>query len=185
MANTLATPHWDEIRRLAEQGVPLPKLAEDFNLAVNTVYNKSAAEDWLTPSRVRAKVEKLAAHKKKYISENGETPLLGGASLSKKSESLILETWETRASDLRNLSYSVAVEAIKSAKGQIVIESASDLKHAVHVARQATGVLDTDAPQIQLSLFANQDIYGPAIMEAQTYEAETLQPLQEDADFWG
>ena len=97
----------------------------------------------------------------------------------------MLETWETRASDLRNLSYSVAVEAIKSAKGQIVIESASDLKHAVHVARQATGVLDTDAPQIQLSLFANSDLSGPAIMESQAIDVEPLQPLQEDADFWG
>lgn len=185
MANTLATPHWDEIRRLAEQGVPLPKLAEDFNLAVNTVYNKSAAEDWLTPSRVKSKVAQLSAHKRKYIQENGEEPLLGGASLSKKSESLILETWETRAADLRNLSYSVAVEAIKSAKGQIVIESASDLKHAVHVARQATGVLDTDAPQIQLSLFANSDLSGPAIMESRPIDVEPLQPVQEDTDFWG
>jgi hypothetical protein len=181
MANTLATPYWSEIRRLAEQGVPLPKLAEDFDLAVNTIYNKSAAEDWLTPSRVRAKVEKLTALKQK----NGGDPLLGGKSIAEKSESLILDTWETRAADLRNLSYGVAVEAIKSARGQIVIESASDLKHAVHVARQATGILDADAPQIQLSLFANQDMSGPAIMEAQTYEVETLQPVSEDADFWG
>ena len=185
MANTLATPHWDEIRRLAEQGVPLPKLAEDFNLAVNTVYNKSAAEDWLTPSRVRAKVEKLTALKRKHISENGDNPLFTEKSLSEKSASLILETWETRAADLRNLSYNVAVEAIKSAKGQIVIESASDLKHAVHVARQATGILDADTPAVQLSLFANSDISGPSIMESQTMEVETFQPVQEDADFWG
>jgi hypothetical protein len=185
MANTLATPYWPEIRRLAEQGVPLPKLAEDFGLAVNTIYNKSAAEDWLTPSRVRAKVEKLTVLKQKHIAGSGGDPLLGGKSIAEKSESLILETWETRAADLRNLSYNVAVEAIQAAKGQIVIESASDLKHAVHVARQATGILDADAPQIQLSLFANQDISGPAIMEAQTYEAETLQPVSEDADFWG
>jgi hypothetical protein len=70
-------------------------------------------------------------------------------------------------------------------QADVVIETASDFKHAMHVARQATGVLDTDAPQIQLSLFANQDISGPAIMEAQTYEVEALQPVAEDADFWG
>jgi hypothetical protein len=83
------------------------------------------------------------------------------------------------------VAYEAAIQAIEDSSGKIVIESASDLKHAVHVARQATGVLDTDAPQIQLSLFANQDISGPAIMEAQTYDAETLQPVAEDADFWG
>jgi hypothetical protein len=181
MANIPVTTRWPEIRLLAEQGVPLPKLSEDFQVNVKTIYNRAAEEDWLTPSRVGLKLKHIERIKR----ESGDTPLLRGESLSKKSESLLLETWEARASDLRNLSYSVAVEAIKSAKGQIVIESASDLKHAVHVARQATGVLDTDSPQIQLSLFANQDISGPAIMEAQTYEAEALQPVQEDADFWG
>ena len=181
MANTLSTPHWPEIRLLAEQGVPLPVLAERFNLAVNTIYNKSASEDWLTPSRVKNKVSRLSI---KHIPENGDSPLLGGGSLSEKAESLIHETWETRASDLRNLAYGVAVQAIRESKGQIVIESASDLKHAVHVARQATGLLDTDAPQIQLSLFGNGDICGPSVMGGMVESCEPLQELPEVADFW-
>ena len=181
MANVPVTTRWPEIRLLAEQGVPIPKLAEDFVINVKTIYNRAAEEDWLTPSRVNLKLKHIERIKR----ESGDTPLLGGKSTSEKSDSLLLETWETRAADLRNLSYSVAVEAIKSAKGQIVIESASDLKHAVYVARQATGVLDTDAPQIQLSLFANSDLSGPAIMESQAIDVEPLQPLQEDADFWG
>jgi hypothetical protein len=178
MANIPVTPHWDEIRRLAELGVPISKLAEDYNLNINTVWSQATKNDWLLPRKLKAKLDLEAA-------KSQSTSLLLGKGASETGALALLETWETRASDLRNLSYSVAVEAIKAAKGQIVIESASDLKHAVHVARQATGVLDTDAPQIQLSLFANQDISGPAIMESQVYEAETLQPVQEDADFWG
>jgi len=178
MANTLATPHWPEIRRLAEQGVPIPKLAEEYSVNINTLWSQATKNDWLLPKKVKAKIEQEAA-------KSRQTSLLGGKGLSEKGTLALLDTWETRAADLRNLSYSVAVEAIQAAKGQIVIESASDLKHAVHVARQATGILDADAPQIQLSLFANQDISGPAIVEAQTYEAETLQPVSEDADFWG
>jgi hypothetical protein len=181
MANTLATPHWAEIRRLAEQGVPLPKLAEEYGLAEKTVFNRSGSEDWLTPSRLKHKVEQLA----KKSRENGSSPLLRGSGGPEKSDSLLLETWETRAASLRNLSYDVAIQAIKESKGQIVIESASDLKHAVHVARQATGLLDTDAPQIQLSMFANSDICGPSVMESKPIEAESVCSGGDDADFWG
>jgi len=181
MANNLSTPYWQEIRLLAEQGVPLPTLAERFSLAINTIYNKSASEDWLTPSRLKTKINSLT--KKREPGNRGE-PLLGGASLSEKSESLIVETWETRAANLRNISYNVAVQAIKESQGQIVIESASDLKHAVHVARQATGLLDADAPQIQLSLFGNGDICGPAIMENECQRVVELQNDQELDGFW-
>lgn len=180
MAAQLVTPHWQEIRRLAEQGVPFAELAKTYGVADKTIYNKSAEEDWLTPSRLKAKILRL----NREAREKGETPLFEGPGSSEKSNSLLLETWETRAADLRNLSYAVAVQAIKEAKGQIVIESASDLKHAVHVARQATGLLDTDAPQIQLSLFGNSDLAGPPIMEATAIESEPLQELPETDSFW-
>ena len=182
MANTLATPHWDEIRRLAEQGVPFPDLAEEYGVAVKSIYNKSASEDWLTPSRVKAKVNSLAEKRASYI---GKTSLLRGEPSSEKSDSLLLDTWENRAASLRTLSFDVALQAIKESKGQIVIESASDLKHAVHVARQATGLLDADSPAIQVSLFGNTDICGPSVMENVTQSFVELQDVQEDADFWG
>lgn len=149
-------------------------------MAVKSIYNKSGCEDWLTPSRVKTKLNSHAQNKR----QNQETPLLGDAERAEKTDSLLLETWETRAANLRNLSYNVAVEAIKSAQGQIVIESASDLKHAVHVARQATGLLDTDTPQIQLSLFGNGDICGPAIMENECQGVVELQNEQELDGFW-
>lgn len=171
------TEHWPEIRRLAEQGVPLPALAEKYQISVKAVYNRCGREDWLIPSKVKTKLLQMKGGKQ-------FDPLLGGASPSEFSDSILLETWETRAANLRNLSYNVAVQAIKESQGQIVIESASDLKHAVHVARQSTGLLDTDTPQIQLSLFGNGDICGPAIMENECQGVVELQNEQELDGFW-
>jgi hypothetical protein len=168
MAFHQITEHWPEIRRLAEQGVPIKTLAERYELKEKSIYNKCAEEDWLTPTKLKAKLSQLS-------SKSRTDPLLGGAEPSEFRDSVLLDTWETRAESLRNLSYSVAVEAIKSAKGQIVLESASDLKHAVHVARQATGVLDTETPAVQLSLFAGSPDSGPRIIEATEYQPDTLQ----------
>jgi len=178
MANHQVTEYWPEIRRLAELGVPLADLAEKFKINAKTVYNRCASEDWLIPKRLKAKLDRVSR-------ESGFDPLLGGKSPSEFSRSLLVETWQEKAEHVRTVAYEAAIQAIESSSGSIVIESASDLKHAVHVARQATGILDADTPQIQLSLFANQDISGPPIMGAQTYEAETLQPVSDDADFWG
>lgn len=181
MANTLATPHWDEIRRLAEQGVPVQELATRYGVAEKTIWNRSASEDWLTPSRLKAKIFQSRRNQQGLVGR--ESPF-GGAELSKKGESLLVETWETRAESLRNLSYDVAVEAIKSAKGQIVVESASDLKAAVHVARQATGVLDADTPAVQVSLFGSGPDLGPRIMDIQETSGEPLQLDTEPDGFW-
>lgn len=181
MAYPLATPHWDKIEELAVQGVPVSVLAERFGVAEKTIYGRAAEEDWQTPGRVKAKLQHL---QKLQAIQREKDPLFDPSAGEKISDSVLLETWETRAADLRNLSYSVAVQAIKESKGQIVIESASDLKHAVHVARQATGLLDTDAPQIQLSMFGNADLAGPAFMESQAIECEPIESVQENADFW-
>ena len=181
MANTLVTPHWDEIRRLAEQGVPIKDLSSRYSVSEKTIWNRSCSEDWLTPGRLKAKISQS------YKNRSGisrDDPLFEGPGLSEKAESLLLDTWETRAESLRNLSYSVAVEAIKSAKGQIVLESASDLKHAVHVARQATGVLDTETPAVQLSLFAGSPDSGPRIIEATDCTPDALRQDTELAGFW-
>lgn len=179
MAYPPITEHWPEIRKLAEQGVPLPDLAEKYDVPVKAIYNRCGREDWYIPSRVKAK---LLAGKTEKRTDPSSDPLLGGASRSEFSDSVLLETWETRAADLRNVSFLKAIKAIR--ESDVVLETASDLKHAVHVARQATGLLDTDAPQIQLSLFGNGDICGPAIMENDSQPVIDLQQDQELDGFW-
>ncbi len=177
MANILATPHYDEIQRLAELGVPMPKLSEQFGVNLSTLWSQATKNDWLLPKRLKAKLEQLDA-------KTNRRSLLGGRTLSEKGQLALVETWQDRADHIRTISYEAAVEAIESSSGKIVIESASDLKHAVHVARQATGLLDTEAPAIQLSMFANSDICGPSVMESQPIECETVQPVQEISGFW-
>ena len=177
MPNIEVTPHWEEIRRLAELGTPLPTLAEEYGINVKTLYSRCGKEDWLIPSRLRAKLQFLAA-------ENSREPLLGGKSLSKKSESVLLQTWEERASHIRSLAYETAVKAIEDAKGQIVVETASDLKHAVHVARQATGILDTDQPQVQLSLFAGGMEMGPPVRDIHAESVQSIPAITDNDGFW-
>lgn len=180
MPNLVSTPHWPEIQRLAELGVPLPTLAERFDVNVKTLYNRCGSEDWLIPRRLKAKI----SQSQNISGKTGSDPLFGGLSNAENSRSLLVETWQDKAEHVRTVAYEAAIEAIESSSGKIVIETASDLKHAVHVARQATGLLDTDAPQIQLSLFGNGDICGPAIMENQAHDVEPLQELPESPGFW-
>lgn len=178
MANVLASPHYDEIRRLAELGVPMTKLAEDYEVNINTLWSQATKNDWLLPRKLKAKLDLEAA-------KSQSTSLLLGKGASEKAALALLETKEDRQKRVEHLQYIIAVEGLERTKQSgVIAENPQELKALVHVARQSVG-LDADAPQIQLSLFANSDLSGPAIMEAQTYEAETLQPVSEDADFWG
>lgn len=178
MANLPVTPHWAEIQRLAELGVPLPTLAERFNVNPKTVYNRCSSDDWLIPKRLKAKIEQVRG-------KTGFDPLFGGKSNAENSHSLLVETWQEKAEYVRTLAFETAIEAMEDSKGKLVAEKPSEFKALVHVARQATGLLDTDAPQIQLSMFANSDICGPSVMESTPIECETVSNGEDDADFWG
>ena len=180
MAAPPVTDNWPEIRRLAELGVPLPRLAEEYNISVKTVYNRCGSEDWMIPSKLQARLRRISETRKAVSCD----PLFGGKGEAEKTDSLLLETWEERAANLRDLSYRVAVKAIKQSEGQIVVETASDLKHAVHVARQATGLLDTDQPQVQLSLFAGGMEMGPPVMDIQADNVGALPENMDDDGFW-
>jgi len=176
MANILVTPHWAEIQRLAELGVPLSKLAEQFGVNINTVWSQATKNDWLLPRRVKAKIEQLDAKKR-------QGSLFGGKSLTEKGSLALLETVESRREYLTTLSFETAIEAMEDSKGKLIAEKPSEYKALVHVARQALG-MDTEAPAIHLSMFANSDISGPAIMESQPIEVETVWEGKEPDGFW-
>lgn len=180
MANIVATPHWAEIQRLAELGVPLQMLSDRFGVNLKTIYNRCSSDDWLIPKRLKAKVEQSDALKGK----TGSNPLFGGRTNAENSHSLLVESIEEKRNYLTTLAFETAIEAMEDSKGKLVAEKPSEYKALVHVARQALG-MDTDAPQIQLSMFTNSDICGPSVVESQTIECETLSGDTEDADFWG
>ncbi len=180
MANIVATPHWAEIQRLAELGVPLQKLAEKYTLSIATVWSQATRNDWLLPRRLKAKAAQIEAEN----AQLQKRALLGGKSLSEFGERAFIESIEEKREYLTTLTFETAVEAMEDSKGKLIAEKPSEYKALVHVARQALG-MDTDAPQVQLSLFAGADLCGPSVMESQAIECETFQPDEEDADFWG
>lgn len=138
---------WTEIRSLAEQGASYQSLAEIYGEKIETITKRSHRDGWLTPSRVKVKIQNL---QKLQCPENGDTPQ--NTASSEKVGQILAETWQTKAESLRILSFETAVNAIKRSQNLITIETASDLKAAVHVARQATGLLDAEAPAISLNL---------------------------------
>ena len=138
---------WTEIRSLAEQGASYQSLADTYGVEVDTINKRSFRDGWLTPARVKVKIQslqKLQCPPEDFAPQNTAS--------SEKVGQILAETWQQKADSLRILSFETAVDAIKRSRGLIAIETASDLKAAVHVARQATGVLDTEAPAISLNL---------------------------------
>ena len=159
MARQPIKADWPEIRRLAELGCAIPDLSQQFKVNEATIWGRIRTEDWMTP----AKVTRLNKRITSFIANGKNLAFSGKKGEESSSHILNAETWEQKAEKLRALSYQVAYKAIQAAEDQVVIESASDLKAAVHVARQATGLLDTEAPPVALSLFAGGMGLGPAV----------------------
>jgi hypothetical protein len=163
---------WTEIRSLAEAGADYDLIAEQFGTTTTAISVRASREQWLTPGRVKAKV-RLHAEWKEKQAENVSLDKHSFAPLPEKKAEILHETWQQKADSLRILSFETAVDAIKRSKGLIAIESASDLKAAVHVARQATGVLDTEAPAISLNLGGGGGFFESA---GPVYEVERVEP---------
>jgi len=161
---------WTEIRSLAEQGASYQSLADTYGEEIETITKRSYRDGWLTPQRVKVKIQSL---QKLQCPENGDTPQ--NTASSEKVGQILAETWQQKADSLRVLSFETAVDAIKRSRGIIAIQTASDLKAAVHVARQATGVLDTEAPAISLNLGGGGGFFEQA---GPVYEAERVEAVE-------
>lgn len=173
MANLPVTNDWPELRRLAEQGVTVAELSRRYGITETAIYNRSSREDWLTPKKATLKIGSLLEREARMRErESGVTPPKADASLSNFGTHVLAQTWQERADNLRNLSFRVAERAIRESEGRIVVESASDLSHAVKVARQATGLLDEKAPSITVGIFqAGEDLTSGGMP---CYEAEVI-----------
>lgn len=171
MADTVLTsPEWQAIRSLAEQGVDYNKLVEEYGVTYGSIAMRSHREGWFTPDRVKMKLNRM--------NNNGVSDGVKGgekATQSDKKAEILAETWQSKAESLRILSFDTAVEAIKRSRGLITIETASDLKAAVHVARQATGLLDAEAPAISLNLSGGGGFFEAA---GPVYEADSVEPAE-------
>lgn len=146
----ITTPDWQEMRSLAEQGVDYDTLSERYGVTYSTIAVRSHKEQWFTPDRVKLKLARMSnSHKIEDKTTPYDAPLQAKEA---KKDGILAETWAQKGESLRVLSFETAVNAIKRSKDLITIETASDLKAAVHVARQAAG-LDADAPAVSLNLY--------------------------------
>lgn len=148
MPEVLSPAQWAEVRSLAEQGVSYSVLSVKYGVESRQLENRSYYEGWLTPARVKARLSTI----NKSFSGEGVNSAPSRLCDSEKVTLTLAETWAQKGESLRNLSFETAVNAIKRSKDLITIETAADLKAAVHVARQAAG-LDADAPAVSLNLY--------------------------------
>lgn len=73
MANTpvLSDEQWQEARRCAEMGLTLREVSEDFGVSYDAVRQRALREDWLTVSRLEAKLaEAKLGEAKSDLSQN-------------------------------------------------------------------------------------------------------------------
>lgn len=166
------TDKWTEIRSLAEAGADYDLIAGQFDVTTNAISIRASREKWLTPGRVKLSIrshEEFRAKEAEKVSLDKHSL----AALPEKKAEILAETWQSKAESLRILSFDTAVEAIKRSRGLITVETASDLKAAVHVARQATGLLDAEAPAISFNLSGGGGFFETA---GPVYEAESPEP---------
>ena len=178
MAETfsLTNPQWLEIRSLAEQGVDYDTLTERYGVSYGAIAMKSHKEQWFTPERVKLKLSRASKLPENGVPDTVQNMPPPSHAYGKKEE-ILAETWQQKADSLRILSFETAVEAIKRSRGLIAIETASDLKAAVHVARQATGVLDTEAPAISLNLGGGGGFFEQAGPVYEVQDAKAVEPV--------
>jgi hypothetical protein len=171
MADTIVTSaKWQEIRSLAEQGVDYETLSERYGVSYGAIGMRSHKEQWFTPERVKLKLFRAGGNNGKNVENTpSDTPS------HEKRDGILAETWQQKAESLRILSFETAVRAIEGAQF-IECKNGSDLKALVHVARQATGVLDTEAPAISLNLGGSGGFFAQA---GPVYEATEPEPIGE------
>jgi len=175
MADLIVTSSdWQAIRSLAEQGVDYDTLTERYGVSYNSIAMRSHKEQWFTPERVKLKLSRASKLPENGVSGTAQNTPLSANPVSKKDE--ILETdWNEAATYVRKLSLKTAIRAIEGAQF-IECKNGADLKALVHVARQATGVLDTEAPAISLNLGGGGGFFEQA---GPVYEAisEPVEPV--------
>jgi len=156
MARAPVTDKWDEIRRAAEQGVPIKILSSEYNIDEGTMRQRSKRENWLTPVRMQNKLAALSRNAQPACSGPLTPP--EKASDNTKVVELVAETWEQRASSVRNLAWQIGQSSLRGLdKTGIPIRDAGDVAKMVKVMREATGLFAEQAA-VQVSVFSGQSV---------------------------
>jgi hypothetical protein len=151
MANTPVTDRWPDIRRAAEQGVPLKMLSDEFGITYDAVRKRAQREKWLTGPVLMAKAAEM--------SQKVRQPALSGPPDSEKSggdkdiAEVIVRNWAEKGEQVRNLAWSIGQSSLKGLdKTGIPVKDAGDAAKLIKMMREATGQFQ-DQPLVQMAVF--------------------------------
>ena len=131
---------WVGARSAVESGVSIEKVAAKFGIKIPTLRKTAQRQEWLLPSDIEKAVAKAQTNLSSTLSH----------SLSRESRiELLAETWVEKGVNLRQLAYTKAFTALKTANLKPA-SNARDFEILDKVARRAAG-LDTADNQVNLS----------------------------------
>ena len=169
MANTPVTDRWPEIKQAAEQGVPFDKLSEEYQIKRRTIDKRAEREKWLTPQFIINRASKLSRNVAGGTS-SGPLPLQKKECDNDKVAGLVLQTWDERASAVRQLAWSIGQSSLRGLdKTGIPVKDAGDVAKLIKVMREATGQFQ-DQPLVQMAVFNGAN----SGFDAETVKSDTV-----------
>lgn len=132
---------WPELRRAAETGVPLRKVAESFGASFDAVRQRALREKWLIPSRVEAlREQQRATRLSQSVTNPPENGAIPPATLA-TAEQVNAESLVSMGESLRHTVLQKTLAALRRADlASLPIDSWSDAKTAVEVGLKASGL---------------------------------------------
>lgn len=127
---------WTPIRSAVESGASYAKVSELFGIPEQTLRKQASRNKWISPGVVKKIVERAENRVSHSQSQD-------------KIQAAITETWAEKGANLRQLAYTKALTALKTANLKPA-SNARDFEILDKVARRAAG-LDTADNQVNLS----------------------------------
>jgi hypothetical protein len=174
------TDKWPEIKLLAEQGVPFRTLSEKYEVLRGTIEKRAEREKWLTPQFLQSKLSEMSENVGRAA---GQPPASLAKSEPDKDNVLatIAETWEQRASSVRNLAWQIGQSSLRGLdKTGVPIRDAGDVAKTIKFMREATGLFSEQAA-VQVSVFSGQSVgFDGKTVETDTEIIEVATEYEEE-----
>lgn len=159
MANTPLDVDWQEVRSVAETGMPIAEVAKRFEILEGTVRKRAERENWLTNYKVEALAKQFALSKK----------VKTGPSAAQ----IVAETWEERRTKHREKVHTLFSKLLDEAvESPPMVENVGDLEKVVKMQRLNLG-LDSGETKVQLNIWGGLTGGGGAMREVSSVEIES------------
>lgn len=179
-------------------GASLPIISAKFGASYDAIKKRAQREDWLLPHKLQTRLAAQQEHIKaisgcsevsRNVSSPSVSPSFWGVAETQKSYgtedkklAALAETWETRASSIREQVWRIGEQSIKGLDQRgVIVADAKDLKIVAGLMREATGMFK-DQPAVSLSIFQNGGDEGFSTDEP-TYDGFVSETTSEPDDW--